>query len=86
MNIGTHEIDVCNNLVYRAGPILSGFFMMVYAGRYSTGLVFIKVQSDLMFALNGLNNLWPKTTAEKKEEKKNLSRGNGELNSVLKLY
>ncbi len=40
---------------------------MVYAGRYSTGLVFIKVQSDLMFAFNGLNILWPKTPAGKKK-------------------
>jgi len=38
-------------------PILSGVFMMVYVGRYNSGLGFIKVQSDLMFALNGLTIL-----------------------------
>lgn len=57
MNIWTHEIDVYNNLVFKEVPILSGVFMMVYAGRYNSGLGFIKVQSDLMLACNGLNML-----------------------------
>lgn len=57
--------------------------MMVYAGRYNSGLGFIKVQSDLMFAFKGPNILLPKTTDG--ERKKNSSRGKGELNTALKL-
>lgn len=46
---------------------LKSLYDGIYAGRYSTGLVFIKVQSDLMFAFNGLNILQPKTPAGKKK-------------------
>lgn len=42
--------------------------MVVYDGHYPSEMVFIKVQCDLALAFIGLNILWAKTTARRRQK------------------